>query len=122
MEELEHFVETLRADVEARCNCPVHRNKEVFKNGSYHLRKPQALGKGVFAYIRWIIQGRVVPDRCFEIEVKEKYAIKAGVAHFDRRNDNGCHNEPARYWWVLEGSHQTYNRAVAALSKICQVR
>ena len=122
MEELDDFVERLMADVEVRCGCRVYK-KFFEKSKQYHLRKHESLRGGVFAYIRRVIDGRVVPNRCFPIEVKEKYTIKAGVAHLaNRRNDNGCHNEPARYWWVLEGDHQSYNRAVEALSKICQVR
>ena len=116
MEELEDFAERLRADVEARCGCQVH--KKVLSNGGYHLYNPM-----VFAYIRRVIYGRVAPDRCFPIQAEEKYAIKAGVADLaNRHDDNGWWNEPATYWDVLESDHQSYNRAVRALSKICQVR
>ena len=115
MEELEHFAERLRADVETTCGCQVY--KKLLTDG-YHLRS-----HSVFAWVRRVIHGRVVPDRCFPIQAEEKYAIKAGVADFaDRRDDTGWWNEPAVYWDVLESDPQSYNSAVKALSKICQVR
>jgi hypothetical protein len=57
------------------------------------------------------------------IQVRERYATKAGVTHLaNNHDDNGCHNEPARYWYATEGNTESYNRAVGTLSKICQVR
>jgi len=116
MEELEHFIERISADIEARCGCQM--DNRVLSNGGYHLYNPM-----LFAYIRRVIHGRVVPDRCFPIQTKGKYAIKAGVADLaNRHDDNGWWNEPAVYWDVLESDPQSYNSAVEALSKICQVR
>lgn len=116
MEDLEHFVERLRADVEVRCGCLVH--KKLLKGGGYHL-----YSHSVFAWVRRVIHGRVLPDRCFPIQAEEKYAIKAGVADVaDRRDDTGWWDKPAVYWDVLDSEPQSYNDAVKALSKICRVR
>ena len=114
MQDLDNFVEKLRADVEARCGYSVHKKLLTY---GYHL-----YSHGVFAWVRRVIHGRVVPDRCFPIQTKEYYAIKAGVANFaDRRDGTGWWNKPAVYWDVLESDPQSYDRAVEALSKICQV-
>ena len=115
MEETEHFVERIRADIEARCHCTVQ--KKLLKDGGYHLRSNR-----VFAWIRQVIHGRVVPDRCFPIQVEEKYAIEAGVTNLaDKRDDNGWYNTPACYYYVIEGNIESYNRAVRALSGICRM-
>lgn len=116
MEKIDDFIERLIVDVEAKCGCQVY--KKLLKGGGYHLRCNR-----VFAWIRQVINGRVVPDRCFPIQVEEKYAIKARVAGLaDKRDDNGWYNTPACYYYVIEGNSESYNRAVGALSKICQVR
>jgi len=119
---IKSFIERLRTDVGTRCGCQVQSN-EYDSSEYYVLRKLSTSGKGNFAYIRYIKKGKSRPDKCFEIQVRESYAIKAKVAHLaDHHDKNGCHNEKARYWFVLEGHSQSYNKAVDALSKICQVR
>ena len=116
MEELDDFIERLMVDVEAKCGCQVY--KKLLKDGGYHLRNQEDLGGGLFAGI-W----RQPTKRRFMIQVSEEYATKAGVANLaDKRDDNGWYDTPACYYYVIEGNTESYNRAVKALSKICQVR
>jgi len=114
MEDIKHFAERLRADIEIRCGNPVQ--KKLLKYGGYHIRSNR-----VFAWVRQVLHGRVVPDKSFPIQVKEDYAIKTGVANLaDKRDDNGWYDMPACYYYVIENNIESYNRAVRALTSICR--
>jgi len=116
MENLDDFIGRLMIDVETKCGCQVY--KKLLKDGGYHLRRHEDPRGGLFAGIWWRIR-----TRRFMIQVSEKNTIKAGVADLaDKGDNNGWFTEPARYWYVYEGNSESYNRAVEALSKICQVR
>jgi len=115
MEDLAHFVDRLCSDIETKTGCSVQ--KKQIKEG-YHLSCD-----GVFAWARQVIQGQVVPDRCFPIQASKRKAIEAGVERLaDRIDDNGWWDEPAVYWDVIEDDPISYNRAVEALGEICKSR
>jgi len=123
MESLDDFIERFRRDIEAGCGCPVYQ--KLLKDAGYHLRKHEDPSKGLFAGI-WQLKWSKrfgIPYRHSEIQVSEEHAIKAGVANrADGRDDGGWWGKPSLYWFVTEGNTESYNRAVRALSKICQVR
>ena len=114
MEELEHFAERLRHDIQTRCGCIV--KKRMAKDGTYYLYCPKS-----FAWVRRVINGQVVPNTCFPIQVREKHATKAGVAaSSNRRIPNGWYNEPTLEWHVLEKDYKSYEKTLEVLSNICQ--
>jgi hypothetical protein len=123
MEKLDDFVERLRLDVEKRTNCFLSLSeKQTF--GGYTLRKTNASGKGNFAIITYVGEKvKKLPKNCFEIEVAQKHAIKAGVTGVeDRETDNGWYGDPAYYYWVPNKERQAYIKLVEILSKISKVR
>jgi hypothetical protein len=116
MEELEHFVERLRYDIQVRSGRSVQ--KKMAKDKTYYLYSPKS-----FAWIRQVMRGRVIPDRCFPIQVREKLANRVGVATSAKRKHipKGWYTEYTVEWHVLEDDQNSYKEAMEALSKICKM-
>jgi len=111
------LVEKIRRDVEARCGCPVY--SRLLQSLGYSLYKSQGSPQYVFASI----YRRVEDNKLCEIQSAEKWAKHGGVNGLaDHSNDKGWHDEPAVYWYIIEGDVESYHRAIRALSIICQVR
>ncbi len=114
MEGFDSFVNRISSDISNKCNCKVTQKKI---SDGYHLK-----GNRVFAWVRRVEHGRVVPNNCFPIQVKEQHAIVAKLSDFgDRRDENGFYNEPALYFNVLDGDKRSYDRALNALTQICKI-
>lgn len=116
MESLGDFVERFRHDVQARCGCPVYKERK--KSPLYHLRKDKERPREVFAHINQQKQ-----RNRFRIEVKEKWANLAKVAGLACGRCKTCQfGGPGFLWYVTESNTEEYNKAVRAFTKICQVR
>jgi len=117
MSQNEDFIESLKTDIQKGCGCKIY--DKPLKDGGYHLRKGADVGGGLFVQI-WYRK----TQRDYLIQVKEKYAAKAGVSHLlaDREMEKDAFGEPVLKWYIPENDQEKYRQVVGFLSRICGVR